>query len=244
MNTAPLLFELRTEEIPAAYIEPSLRQFKTLLIKSLKENFLGLSDDDEIKIFATSRRLCLSIEHFPLKQLEKSEVIKGPPLRVALKDGKPTPALLGFLKKTGQDSYDSFQKETIKGQEYFTFEQKVGGKNSEEVLPKIISSILKDLSFPKKMRWGNKDFLYPRPITGLLFLLGSNLVNMEIAGLASKANSVGHFLLAPDTFSVSSADEYFSELEKSFVLLNQSKRRAKIQKLLLEKRCKLFCDGN
>ena len=56
-----------------------------------------------------------------------------------------------------------------------------------DVLPDVLSKVLRDLPFPKQMRWdaqledGKGEFMFGRPIRWLLFLYGGRVVPFTIA---------------------------------------------------------------
>jgi glycyl-tRNA synthetase beta chain len=239
MKKNELLFELRTEEIPVSYIEPSIKQCRISLDKLFQEYLLDVDIDKSLKIYATCRRLIINIKKFPEKQLTKDEIIKGPPVDIAYKDGKPTNVLGGFLKKCGITNADKLDKTEIKNKTYLIYRKKIGGKNSRVILPQIFTGMLNKLQFPKKMKWGKHDFLYPRPITGILFMLGEKSVSMSICGIKSKKQTIGHFIRFPSPVKINDPSDFFKALSKNGVIFDQNKRKDVIKKNLEKKAEKL-----
>ncbi|KKL80470.1 hypothetical protein LCGC14_2004470, partial [marine sediment metagenome] len=80
-NMSNLLIEIGTEEIPAGYIGPALKQMEELFIEQVKTNRLSF---ENIHTTGTPRRLVLSANGLPQKQENVVQEIKGPSAKVAL----------------------------------------------------------------------------------------------------------------------------------------------------------------
>ena len=71
--------------------------------------------------------------------------------------------------------------ETPKGV-YLAYRKRVRGKAAVDVLPDVLTGVLRDLSFPKQMHWdamlddGRGELLFGRPIRWILFLYGGRVV--------------------------------------------------------------------
>ncbi|MGB9761051.1 MAG: glycine--tRNA ligase subunit beta [Caldimicrobium thiodismutans] len=218
-----LLFEIGTEELPARFIEPALESLYLLAEKNFKERELFF---EEIKVCGTCRRLTLFVKNLAERQKDREEEILGPSLQIALdKEGNYTQALLGFAKKYGVSLEELFVKDTSKGK-YFCLKKIIPGKATEEILPEILLQILSELYFPKKMRWGEYDFYFARPIKWLLSLYGERVIPLEVAGIKSSNFTLGHRFLSPERLYITKADwdEYRELLEKNYVLVEVDKR--------------------
>lgn len=237
-ETTSLLFEIRTAEIPTGYIEPALKQIRSLLPGLWRESQLLLPEGDggpdHFELYATARRMIVWVPVFPRRQATIREEIKGPPVDIALKDGKIQKPLEGFLKKagiseSGEAALKKLERRVLKGKEYFFCRKESGGAPAAEILPDLFLSLLEKLQFPKKMYWNEYRFLYPRPITGLTLLLGKDNLPLEIAGVKSTATSTGHFIQSPKSFDLKNIPEdLFGGLKKNKVLYDQTERRALI----------------
>ncbi len=75
-----LLLEIGTEEIPAGYISPALKQMEELFAESVKKNRLNF---DSIHTTGTPRRLVLFVSGLPRKQEDIVQEIKGPSAKAA-----------------------------------------------------------------------------------------------------------------------------------------------------------------
>jgi len=100
-----LLFEIGCEEIPARFMDSSLKQLKENSKKFLNENRINFED---IKTYGTPRRLTLIIEGLADNQDDLEEEIKGPAKRIAFDDNnEPTKPLQGFMRSKGLNSRGS-----------------------------------------------------------------------------------------------------------------------------------------
>ena len=146
-----LLFEIGTEEIPANYyIEPALRQMKAILRILLKKKRMGFK---EIFTAGTPRRLTVFAEDIPERQESVVQEIIGPSVKVAFdSSGQPTKASIGFAKSQGVDVKALKTKETSRGN-YCVAVKMLEGQETSKLLPEILISIVKSISFPKTMKW-------------------------------------------------------------------------------------------
>ena len=110
----------------------------------------------------TPRRLTLFVKGLPQKQESVTEEIQGPSAAVAFdKAGNPTKAGLGFAKSQGVDIKGLQIKNTPKGEHCFAT-KKIEGQETLNILPGILTAIIKNISFPKSMKWkGNGLFFCP-----------------------------------------------------------------------------------
>ena len=60
------------------------------------------------------------------------------------------------------------------------------------LLPEICLKIVRDMYFPKNMRWGYRDLRFSRPVRWLVALWGETVIPFGIAGLTSGRTSHGH----------------------------------------------------
>ena len=228
-----LLWEIGTEELPARFIKPALKSLKELTEKKLKELFLSY---EEIKVAGTFRRITLFVKNLAEKQEDREEEILGPPTKIGLDEkGNFTKAAIGFAKKYGVSPEELTIKQTPKG-EYFALKRKIYGKKTEELLPSLLLSILKNIYFPKTMRWGSYDFRFARPIRWMLCLYGETIIPLEVAGIRSSNKIKGHRFLSEEDFLIEKADWelYENLLEKNYVIVDPEKRYQKTKEEILK----------
>ncbi len=219
----PLLVEIGVEELPAI---PFLKEYPNIQKKysQVLEKYSLLC---EFEFYYTPRRLVLWHAEFPLHQADKEEDFYGAPLTIAYKDGNPTPAALGFAKKCGV-SVDKLQTATKSGKEVLYYKKVSSGKESKEVIGKIVDEFLKSLNFGKSMRWGYNEESFIRPIRSIACLLGDEVVEFESFGVKSSNRAYPHRHISYEPFSFDFAGDYFKKIEEGGITLFADKREEKI----------------
>ena len=219
-----LLFEINTEEIPASYIEPALNQMKILFTGQTKKHRLEMHS---IYSTGTPRRLTLFVKGLPQKQESMTEEIQGPSAAVAFdKAGNPTKAGLGFAKSQGVDIKDLQIKKTPK-KEYCFATKKIEGHETLHILPDVLTTVIRNISFPKSMKWKGSDLFFARPIRSLLALFGDQVVPIEINGIKADRFIFGHPFLSGKKIEISEADWelYKKLLKQEHVVVDMNERR-------------------
>ena len=224
------LLEVGTEELPATFVETAIQQWKQKIPASLKEQFLSV---ESVQVWGTPRRLAVLIEGLPSHQPDREEEIKGPPASTAFKDGKPTPAAEGFIKKQGVTLEDLEIRPTSKGDFVFVL-KKIPGRLTAEIFAELTSEWIKKLEGKRFMRWGDGDLKFPRPIRWLIALLDDQVLPVTLVSgseiVKSDRISHGHRVLHPETISISQAKTYAESLKKAFVQVDPQERIQTIQK--------------
>lgn len=215
----PLLIEIGVEELPAIPFLKELPNIETLWLDILEKNALAC----EFKFYYTPRRLVLWHEAFPTQQAEREEEFFGAPLSVALKDGEPTPAALGFAKKCGVDfaQVSHAQKD---GKEVLYYKKTIAGQASKHLLQTMIESFIKGLNFGKSMRWGFLEESFIRPIRWFGCMLGDEHVPFSLFGIESTPFSYPHRTISYEPFAYMFAGDYFDRLAERGVVLYPTKR--------------------
>lgn len=217
-----LLLEIGVEEMPARFFPAVTDELRENAAKALAEAWI---DVEKVEAFGTPRRTVLHVLGLAEKQRSEEETVTGPPKRVAFDDhGQPTKAAIGFAKTQGVDLDKTMMLETGKG-EYLAVKRIAGGRPATELLPGMLEGLVAGLSFPKRMRWGDKRFLFGRPVRWLLALLDDEIVRFEIAGIASGRETYGHRDMGHGPFAVKNAAEYFDVVrDKGRVVLDPADR--------------------
>lgn len=217
-----LLYEIGVEEMPSRFVESTLKQLKDNLTKELKDRRIAF---ESITTLATPRRLTLIVNDISKRQADLKEEVKGPSKKIAVtENGEFTKAALGFMRGKGLDEKDIYYKE-IDGTEYIFATIKEDGLDTDKVLLEILPKIVKDVVFPKSMRWGGKNMRFVRPIRWLVALLNDQVVPVDMEGIVASNVTVGHRFLGEKSIVVNSIDDYFKKLRENFVILDQSERR-------------------
>ena len=170
------LFEIGFEEMPARFLPGLVDEVKKLFAEGLAQ---AKVDCGTIAAFATPRRLVVSVPDMAAAARREEEVVSGPPEKVGFDAaGAPTKAAEGFAKGQGLDVSAVFVMETPKGR-YLALRKTTGGEAAIELLPALCLEAVKKLSFPKRMRWGSRDFAFGRPVHWFLALLDDAVVPFQ-----------------------------------------------------------------
>ncbi len=216
------LIEIGTEELPARDINHALEQFKKNMTKLLKEERI---DFEEIKVYATPRRLTLIVLGLDERQSDLVEKLKGPAKRIAFDDeGSPTKALMGFMRGQGIDISSTYT-EDFKGEEYVYASISKEGKSIEAILKESMAGVIKNINFPKSMKWGGKNIRFSRPIRWIVSLIDTEVLGFELEGIPVSNISRGHRFLGASNIEIKNADDYVELLRDNYVIVDQSERR-------------------
>ena len=254
MEHRELLLEIGCEEMPASWIPGIEAQLAERLTARLAE--VRIEHRTPVRAFVAPRRLVATVAELADRQSDLEETVTGPPVRAAFDaNGEPTRAALGFARKQGVDVTELARVQTPKG-EYLACHRRQVGEATRSVLGGVLATTLRDLAFPKAMRWdatlddGRGDFLFGRPIRWLVFLYASRVVPFEIgrtpgaesSGVAPvRAGSVtyGHRFFGSDgtpgdPIEVLSFADYCKRLADACVLIDREDRRARVTRELDE----------
>jgi glycyl-tRNA synthetase beta chain len=218
---AEYFFELLTEEIPAWMHDAAQATLLQQLTKLTLD--LGEQSDDRnpVVVNSTPRRIIFFLSHIPLRESDRDEEVKGPPVKAAYDaEGKPTPALNGFLKKNNAAIGD-----VIAGGDYIRVRRTIKGRSAGEILQERVPQIIESLRWPKMMRWGNGEHSYIRPIHSVVSVLDGEHLPLTIFGVPSGTTTRGHRTLAPQPIEVLSYNEYVTKLELARVVIAADRRR-------------------
>jgi len=208
--------ELLTEEIPAWMHDAAAASLRDRFVKA------DLGSESTITILTTTRRIAVLIRDLPVGEADRVMEVKGPPKKAAYDaNGKPAPALLGFLKKQNaalEDVIDS-------GDEYVRVSRKVLGRQTADILREKVPEVVEKLRWPKMMRWGAGEHSYIRPVHSVISIFGDAGLPVSIFGIASGTSTVGHRTLAPQAFDVTSFDDYGTRLQRARVVVDPMRRR-------------------
>ena len=229
MSKQDLLLEIGLEEVPAHYVTAAMNQFSTKVTNWLDEKKLSYGT---VKSFSSPRRLAVLVRDVSEKQPDSKEEAKGPAKKIALdENGNWSKAAIGFTKGQGASVDDIYFKE-IKGIEYVHV-QKISKWQDTRSLLGETRQLITGLTFPKNMRWGNKEMRYIRPIKWIVALFGKEVIPFEIAGVETNTYSYGHRFLGKRV-EIAAPSLYEATLLEQFVLVNPEKRKEAITNQLAE----------
>ncbi|ARP36860.1 glycine--tRNA ligase subunit beta [Vibrio syngnathi] len=205
------LIELGTEELPPTALRSLAEAFASNFEAGLKTAELS---HEGIKWYAAPRRLALKVTALAEGQADKVVEKRGPAISVAFDaEGNATKAAQGWARGNGITVEQADRLKTDKG-EWLLFKQEVVGKPVQELVMDIAAKALAGLPIPKAMRWGNSDIQFIRPVKTLTVLLGDELVEGKILGVASARTIRGHRFMGEQEFTIDSADQYPAILEE------------------------------
>ena len=227
-----LLIEILVEEIPADFAYPASLSFKKIIEETLKNNGLNFKS---ITSFTTPRRLSILVEEAEEKSKDDIIESKGPLLESAIKDGVLTKAGEGFLKANNIeiknikdiDEKESFDKPYLKelnGKKYIYVKKEKKGIETKKLFEENLENIITNIDFKKKMRWGDKDFAFVRPIRNIVALFGNEIIKTKIAGIETNNKITGHRLLSPEFVEINNPKDYEEILLKKHVIVSREKR--------------------
>ena len=226
-----LLLEIGVEELPSRFGQTTLDQIENNLSKLLKEERVNF---DNIDKYATPRRLTFVIKNLADKASDLEEEVKGPAKKIAVdEEGNFTKPALGFMKSKGLDPENVYFKQ-VGNAEYLFGKIKQSGKETAEILKNIIPTAIKNVTFPKAMRWGGKNMRFARPIRWMVALLNDNVLDVNLEGIKASNVTKGHRFLGEREFEVNSVEDYFEKLEKNYIILDQHKRKSMIKEQAIE----------
>ncbi|MEN6373875.1 MAG: glycine--tRNA ligase subunit beta [Smithella sp.] len=217
-----LLFEIGTEEIPAAFLVKAITDIEEIAKKSFTEKRIPFSG---IQVLATPRRLCLHIAELGEKQEDQTIEKLGPAKKAAFDEkGNPSKAALGFARGQGLDISQLETVTTEKG-EYLASRKTIIGEATASLLPEILTKLATSIPFRKTMRWADYELRFPRPIHWILALYGGEIVSLHLESVQSSNCSYGHRFLAPNSFTVKNFADYKEMTKQNFVIVDPAERK-------------------
>ena len=226
------LFELGFDEIPARMIASAEAELgKRIGVVLARERLVD--GGARITTYSTPRRLAVLAEGVLSAQVDTVEQLTGPSWNVAFKDGSPTPAAHAFAKKAGL-AVEALERITTAKGEYVGATVKRAGRAATEILAAEVPKEALGLYWAKNMYWREgKPERSVRPVRWVVALLGSDVVRLEVAGIAAGNASRGHRVLHGETpVVIESAAGYAEALRRAKVLVEVSGRRHIIRKAL------------
>ncbi|PSU68512.1 glycine--tRNA ligase subunit beta [Photobacterium phosphoreum] len=211
MTDKNFLIELGTEELPPKALRTLAEAFAANFEAELKTADLP---HQGIKWYAAPRRLALKVTALAENQPDRIVEKRGPAIAAAFDaDGNATKAAQGWARGNGITVDQAERMVTDKG-EWLLFKQEVKGQPAQTLLPELAAAALAKLPIPRPMRWGDKDTQFIRPVKTLTMLLGDELIEGTILGVASARTIRGHRFMGEAEFTIDNADQYPAILEE------------------------------
>jgi len=226
-DTRDLLVEIGTEELPPKALANLSLAFENGLREGLEKAGLTWS---RLRRFATPRRLAVLIENLPLRQPDRALERRGPALSAAFgPDGCPTKAAEGFARSCGVTVADLQKQETDKGAWLVHLNHEPGAATAG-LIPGIVDQALAGLPIPKRMRWGNHDDQFVRPVHWAILLFGDEVIPATIMGVSTGRDTRGHRFHHPQPIRITAPADYARQLaDEGKVIADFAERRDRVR---------------
>jgi len=224
------LLEIGTEEIPARMIDGAREELARRVGELLTRE--RLANGSEITAYSTPRRLAVLASGVAAAQPDVSEQVTGPSLKVAYKDGKPTPAAEAFARKVNVGVGDLEKITTPKG-EYLAATVQRKGRAASDILAESLPKEIAGIYWAKSMYWrGKLAERFVRPVRWLVTLLDGDIVPLDFAGIRAGDTSEGHRILSSGEVPITRPGEYAEALATGWVIVSGEDREHRIRKAL------------
>ncbi len=224
------LLEIGTEEIPARMIDSARDELARRVGDLLHRE--RLVDTPALQSYSTPRRLAVFAAGVSSARPDVTEQITGPSLKVAYKDGKPTPAAEAFARKLDVPVAALGKITTPKG-EYLGATVQKKGRPAAEILAESLPKEIAGIYWPKSMYWRGKSAeRFVRPVRWLVSLLDGDVVPVEFAGIRAGYTTEGHRILSSGSLRINRPSNYSSTLAKASVVASAAEREHRIRKAL------------
>lgn len=232
-ETRKLLIEIGTEELPPKALRRLSEAFADGMSRALDEAGLEYQG---IQPCAAPRRLALLVDALPVAQADREVVRRGPALAAAFdEEGCPTKAASGFAKSCGVEVEALDQLETPKGS-WLSFRAIEKGRATTELVGEMVERALAGLPVPKRMRWGNREEEFVRPVHWIVLLFGDEVVPAKVLGIQAGRETRGHRFHHPQPIALASADDYITTLcDPGHVLVDYRARRDRVRNQVIER---------
>jgi glycyl-tRNA synthetase beta chain len=224
------LLEIGTEEIPARMIDNARDELAKRVGELLERERLVTSP--VIQAYSTPRRLAVLAAGVATSQPDVSEQVTGPSLKVAYKDGAPTPAAEAFARKVNVP-VTALEKITTPKGEYLAATVQKKGRPAADILAEALPKEIAGIYWAKNMYWRGKSAeRFVRPVRWLVTLLDGEVVPLEFAGIRASGTSEGHRILSSGALAIRLPKNYVETLADGFVVASTAEREQRIRKAL------------
>ncbi|MFC3194522.1 glycine--tRNA ligase subunit beta [Marinicella sediminis] len=219
---ADILFELGCEELPPKALYGLAEALYQGVCRQMDE--AGFSYAGDSRWFASPRRLAFLLKGVTEQLADQHIEKRGPAVAAAFdEDGNPKPAAMGFARSLGVDIADLSRVETEKG-DYLTYQVTEAGQHIAAVMPQYIAKAIKQLPIPKPMRWGDHEYSFIRPVHWMVLLKDQDVIPMELFGVTTGQQSLGHRFHHNEFVSIDKPADYVSVMQQAGIMVDQQQR--------------------
>ncbi len=220
-----LLFEIGTEELPAAEVTRSAARVRDAVATKLAATRLGHGD---LTTYATPRRIVTLVADVRPREPDAERTVRGPRASAAFDaDGNATKAAAGFARGQGVDVAD-LRRIDVQGVEHVGVVRTDVGRGAVEVLSGVLGEVVAELRADKNMRWNDPTLSFSRPVRWLVGLLDDVEVPIAVSTLGSGRTTRVLRTASPPTAEVPAAAGYPEFLAGHGIVLDPAERRARI----------------
>jgi glycyl-tRNA synthetase beta chain len=225
-HSEDLLVEVGTEELPPTALkglsEALVEGFKT----RLSERGLGF---EAVEAYATPRRLGLLVRQLASRQPDQESLRRGPAVSASFgADGVPTRAAEGFARSCGV-RIDELERESSDKGEWLVFRSRSKGADTVALVPDLLEQSLSALPIPKRMRWGEGNAEFVRPVHWVCLVYGDSPIEGKVLGASATPETRGHRFHHPGVIPIGCAADYAELLRsKGYVEPSFERRRQMI----------------
>ena len=224
------LLEIGTEEIPARMIDGAREELARRVGELLQRE--RLADAPDVQSYSTPRRLAVLVSGVAAAQPDVREQVTGPSVKVAYKDGAPTPAAEAFARKVNV-AVDALEKITTPKGEYLAATVLKKGRAAAELFAESLPKEIAGIYWAKSMYWRGKSAeRFVRPVRWLVTMLDGEVVPLEFAGIRAGETSEGHRILSAGALTINRPADYAATLARGSVVVRASEREQRIRKAL------------
>src|SRR5271157_5166166 len=204
------LLEIGTEEIPARMMDGAREELARRVGDLLQRE--RLVENPAVQAFSTPRRLAVLAGGVSPAQPDVREQVTGPSLKVAYKDGAPTPAAEAFARKLNVP-VDALEKISTPKGEYLAATVVKKGRPTPDILAESLPKEIAGIYWAKSMYWrGKSSERFVRPVRWLVSLLDGEVVPLEFAGVRAGHTTAGHRILSSGALEISQPSQYAETL--------------------------------
>jgi glycyl-tRNA synthetase len=222
---ATLLFEIGTEELPAAEVTRATERVREAVTTKLAATRLG---HGEIHNYATPRRIVTLVDAVRPREPDAERTVRGPRVSAAFDaDGNPTKAATGFARGQGVDVAD-LRRVDVQGVQHVAVVRTEVGRGAVAVLSGLLGEVVAELRADKNMRWSDPALSFTRPVRWLVALLDDVEVPVAVSALAGGRTTRVHRTAERPTVEVPTARGYPDFLAAHDIVLDTATRRERI----------------
>lgn len=222
---ARLLFEIGTEELPAADVTRSADRVREAVVTKLAATRLRHGD---VRSYATPRRIVVIADDVQPREPDAERTVRGPRVSAAFDaEGNPTKAAQGFARGQGVDVAD-LRRIEVDGVEHVGVVRTDVGRGAARVLSGVLTEVVTELRADKNMRWRDPALSFSRPVRWLLALLDRVQLPVAASALASGGTTRVYRTAAKPVVEVFDARGYEEFLAGHGIVLDGVIRRERI----------------